>query len=539
MSTSSRFLMPVFLRLTIILSVSFDQLVLPRNTGLASGDDPFVDFNTYAEAALKDWNTPAMAVSVVKIGRLVFARGYGVRKLGGNDAVDTKTVFPVASITKSFNATALAMLVDDGKLNWTDPVTKYLPDFQLRDPYVARHICITDLLSHRTGLEDPDLLACCGAFTRDELMRRTRFLQQIAPFRIGNRYNNLGPIIAGEILEQVSGQSWADFVRQRILQPLEMNATVPDVLELQGVKNVVTSYIDVRGELRDDKSWNLPLSDGWRRYRETIRPAGSICSTVDDLAKFAMFQLAKGEFQGRRLLKADTILEMQALHSVAPIKELPEPNLTYAKLVYGSGLGWQIRDYRGRKLVMHDGSTGTVIGLMPEENIGVVVLTNLGCGMQFMVMHDILDRVLRIPRSWSNRDFITHTIGEQQKSTEAENARLDRQRRHHVKPQLALRQYAGTYQSDLYGQLVVKETDGILSMQLGPNCRSELVHWSGERFRATFVLRFPEDWFLSFVPQKGQVTQAALVNIFPNREIATFARASDEEQRTSGSASTR
>jgi CubicO group peptidase (beta-lactamase class C family) len=502
-------------------------LALSRSCLVALGADPFVDFDAYAEAALRDWKTPAMAVSVVKDGRVVFARGYGIRKLGGNDAIDTDTVFPIASITKSFNATAIAMLVEEGKLDWMDPVAMHLPEFQLRDPYLTREVRIADFLSHRTGLEDPDSLCACGAFTRKELLRRVRFLPQIAPFRTEYRYNNLGIIVAGEILERDTGQSWADFIRNRILRPLEMNSTVPDVLELKGVKNVVTTYVTVDGRLQDDKSWNLPLSEGWARYREAIRPAGAICSTANDMAKFAIFHLANGEFRGRRLLQADTIREMQALHSAAPLKDAPEPTLTSAKIAYGAGFGWQIRDYRGRKLVMHDGSTGTVIGLMPEENIGVVVLTNLGCGIQFMVMHDVLDRMLEIPRTWHNSVFVSHVVDDYNKSVDAENTRLARERRHDLRPKFALSDYAGTYESDLYGQLVVIERDGTLSLHLGPNCGSDLVHWSGECFRAKFVLRFGEDWFLSFASQDDRIEKVTIANVFPSKEVATFARTAE------------
>lgn len=185
------------------------------------GEEPFKDFDTYARAGLKDWNVPAMAVAVVKDGKTVFAHGYGIRTLGGNDAVDADTVFPIASITKSFTATAMAMLVDDGKVAWMDCVTKHLPEFQLRDPWLTREVRIADLLSHRTGLEDLDHSS--GEFDRAELIRRVRLLRQIAPFRSGYYYNNTGLIIAGEIIERVTGRSWAQVVRDRILQPLEMS----------------------------------------------------------------------------------------------------------------------------------------------------------------------------------------------------------------------------------------------------------------------------------------------------------------------------
>lgn len=529
--TSFGFL-PMRLRRPMILTAPLFLLVTQQDAAVAAGDDRFLDFDAYAAAALKDWNTPAMAVAAVKDGRVVFARGYGTRKLGGDAAVDTETVFPIASITKTFTATALAMLVDESKLHWTDAVTTHLPELRFRDAYLTRELNIADLLAHRTGLEDLD--HSMGEFTRADLIRRAQFLHATGPFRVGNRYNNLGAILGGEIVGRVSGQSWADFVRRRIFAPLEMNATVPDVLELKDVKNVATSYVTVNdnNELREDPSWTLPLSDGWRRFRETIRPAGAICSTVNDMAKFLMFQLAKGEFRGRRLLKTETILEMQALQSVMPITEYPNPNVPYPKFLYGSGLGWQIRDYRGRKLVMHGGSTGTAIGFMAEENCGVVVLTNLGCGIQYMVLHNILDRLMGISRTWSNRDWINDVIVDYRKLIDAENSRLGEARRKDFKPPLALSQYAGTYISELYGQLFVKEANGVLHIQWGPNCHSELVHWSGDRFRATFVLRFPEDWFVSFVPQDGRIAKLAIERVYPSMEIASFARVADVQQKT-------
>jgi hypothetical protein len=142
-------------------------------------------------------------------------------------------------------------------------------------------------------------------------------------------------------------------------------------------------------------------------------------------------------------------------------------------------------------------------------------------------MHDAFDRLLGIPRTWNNRDFVTHVVDDYQRAVDAENIRLDHERRPGVKPRLPLTQYAGTYESEIYGRLVIKVADGTMTMQLGPNCHSELVHWAGERFRATFVLRFAEDWFVSFTPQDGRVAKLTVANVFPNKEIATFVRIHD------------
>jgi CubicO group peptidase (beta-lactamase class C family) len=503
-------------------------VLLLHVAAVAAADDPFRDFDAYATAAMKDWHAPAMAVSVVKDGRVVLARGYGIRKMGTRAAVDADTVFPIASSTKAFNATALAILVDEGRLRWTDRVVTHLPEFQLHDPWMTREVNIADLLAHRTGLADSDHFY--SDFTRAELIRRMRFVPQVSPFRVGVRYNNMGTILAGEILERISGKSWSEFVRERVLKPLEMTATVPDVLELAGVENVATPYVDVDGRLlvdsplQEDRTWALPLTASARRYREAIRPAGAICSSANDLAKFAIFQLAEGEFHGRRLVSAETIRQMQALHSVDPITNVPEPPIAPCKVALGAGFGWLIRDYHGRKLVSHAGSTGAIIALVPEEKLGVVVLTNLATGVHSMVMYDLLDRMLGMPRAWTNREFIEAVLDEYEKPRDAEYARLDRDRRAHMKPHGPLSQYTGTYASDFVGQLIVKEVNGSLQFQLGPNGHAALEHWSGDRFRTQFVLRFPEDWFFSFVRDKDRVVKVMIANVFPSSDVGTFTR---------------
>ena len=490
----------------------------------AQPQDVFANFDEYANAALTDWNTPGMAIVVVKNGEILFAHGYGNRRVGENSPVDTSTIFPIASITKSFNATGLAVLVDEGLLKWNDPVTKHLPEFQLHDPSLTREITLADLLSHRTGLEDPELVAASGSIDRREMIRRAKYLRPVAPFRTGWNYNNLMISISGEILERVSGQSWADFIRRRVFEPLEMNSTVADVLKLEHAANVATTYVSVDGALKADRSWNLPLSDGWQRYREAIRPAGSICSSADDMAKFLALHLSGGQFRGRRLLKGATILEMQAVHSALAFSNSANSILPSPKFLSGWGFGWEVRDYRGRKLVMHRGSTGTVLAMMPEEKIGLVVLTNLGCGIQYMVMHDVFDRLLSYPRPWTNRDWTTEVIDKYRQEFAAVNTRLLASRNKGLATRFHLDEYAGAYESDLYGQIVIKHSNDRLSLHLGKNCNAELVHWEGEQFRATLIIRFPEDWFITFGVKEGKIMYLELRDVQSGKPISTFTR---------------
>lgn len=505
---------------SVIHTDFFDRQCLAQSTA------DFSDFDDYAEDALAAWKVPGMAVAVVRDGEVVFARGYGRRDLDTDGAVNVDTVFPIASITKTFNATGLAILVDEGRLQWNDRVTQFLPDFELLDSNLTYEVRIADLLSHRTRMPDLDLVAMTGSVKRPELLRRMQFLDEAAPFRTGFNYNNLMIVVAGEVLENVSEQSWESFVSERIFNPLKMDSTVADVMKLKCVPNVATTYVPVVGEPRKDASWNLPLSHGWQRYRETIRPAGSICSSAEDMAKYLRFHLSNGVANGKRLLKKDTVMDMQAIHSAAPIKLTGESKLPYAKYLAGWGLGWEIRDYRGRKVVMHRGSSGAVLAMMPEENIGVVVLTNLNLGLQYMVMHDTFDRLLDIPKTWNNHDWIVEVLDKPQEERMARNTELIAKRS--TSREYSAERYVGTYFSELFGTLKIEQSGKTLKMNLGPNCKSELDYWSDLRFRAEFVMRYPQDWFLTFErSDTGHINEVTLSFTQSRKEIATFHRNRD------------
>jgi CubicO group peptidase (beta-lactamase class C family) len=206
-------------------------------------DDPLRDFDAYAQAALVDWQTPGLAVAIIKDGQLVLARGYGVCRAGEKTPVDENTIFPIASVTKVFTATCLALLVEEGKLDWSDPVIKHLPEFDLYDSFLTKDVRIDDLLSHRVGLETADLLAYRGDYDRAEIRRRLRFLQPVAPFRSRYGYHNHMLTTAGEVLERASGQSWETVLRTRLLNPVGMSNTFAGPHKLEGPTNVSTPHV--------------------------------------------------------------------------------------------------------------------------------------------------------------------------------------------------------------------------------------------------------------------------------------------------------
>ncbi len=303
-------------------------LLVADSASAKQPNDPFASFDEYAKTAIADFRTPGLAVAIIKDGQVVLARGYGVRRLGEDGPVDEQTLFPIASVTKVFTATCLALLVEEEKLKWNDPVVTHLPEFELYDPFLTKDVRINDLLSHRVGLETADLVAYRGDYNRTEIIRRLRYMQPVAPFRSRFGYHNHMVTTAGEVLERISGQSWATVLRARLLKPMGMNATFADPRELEGRENVSTPHLLAEGKLIADPFWNHEAShEGFLRLHEAVAPAGAMQSNVIDMAKFVQMFLDEGSVDGQPLLKPGTVRTMLAPHSVVSIKATPRPNL--------------------------------------------------------------------------------------------------------------------------------------------------------------------------------------------------------------------
>jgi CubicO group peptidase (beta-lactamase class C family) len=417
----------------------------------------------YVAQAMRDWEIPGLALAVVKDDAVVLAKGYGVRKLGDKTPVDAGTLFAIASNSKAFTAAALAMLVDDGKIRWDDPVIKHLPGFQLYDPYVTREITVRDLLCHRSGLERHDLLWLGNpAASRDAIMSRLRFIKPTWSFR-----SKYGPA--------VTGKSWDDFVQERIFNPLGMSATSTSVRRLDLAGNVATPHQKVEGKVRAIAYRNV----------DNVGPAGSINSSVADMSHWLRLHLNKGLAGKKRLLSAAAIREMQTPQMIIPRDEnaarlLPESHF----LAYG--LGFLMLDYRGRKVVQHGGSLpgmNSQVCLVPEDNLGIVVLTNFRFNALPMALpYRIIDAWLGgESKDWSARAL---TMWKEQ-----EKKRIDGERKEEdsrvlgTKPSLPLEKYAGTFKNELYGDVQVKVDNDKLTVHYGPAYVGELAHWHFDTFR--------------------------------------------------------
>ena len=275
-------------------------------------DQNYVD--QVVESARKEFNVPGIAVAIVKDGNVVLAKGYGVRKQGEAAPVTTQSLFRIASNTKAFTAAALAMLVDERRLKWDDPVVQHMPGFQMYDPYVTREFTVRDLLTHRSGLGlgAGDLMFFPpGDLGREEIIKRLRFIKPATSFRTAYAYDNLLYIVAGQLIPAITGRTWDDFVRDRIFTPLGMSNTFTGVAALYKSKDVATPHNTLSGKLEA-----LPQED-----MDTSAPAGAIITCVDDLAKWMIAQLGGGTVGKTRLFTAAQGKEMWSAQTILPIDE--------------------------------------------------------------------------------------------------------------------------------------------------------------------------------------------------------------------------
>jgi CubicO group peptidase (beta-lactamase class C family) len=455
------------------------------------------EIDEYAAKAGQDWRVPGFAMAIVKDDKVIFAKGYGVRKLGEQTPVDEHTLFAIASNTKAFTAAAIAVLVDEGKLKWDDPATKYLPGFQLYDPYVTRELTVRDLLSHRSGLATfgGDLLWYDTTYKSDEILRRIRYLKPTSSFRSRFGYQNIMFLAAGQTVANVSGKSWEQFIRERFLTPLGMTSTQTSIKTFKSTDNIASPHNELDGKLRVVRYGNV---DG-------VGPAAALNSSVADMAQWIRLQLGRGTYEGKQFFSRKAAHEMWSPQTIIPISEQAEKfNPTRHFNTYG--LGWFLSDYHGRKVASHGGGLDGMISqvaMMPEENLGVVVLTNSETPLASIMVNKVFDVFLGVPA----RDWSAEMLENAKKDKEAELAeekRLEDERAKDTKPSLPLQGYAGTYGGEMYGEAKVTVQDGHLVLRLvpAPDFVGDLEHWQYDTFsikwRDTVSYAFKKRGFVTF-----------------------------------------
>lgn len=471
--------------------------------------------DSYIAQAQQDWPVPGLSVAIVKDGEIVLEKGYGVRSLTGGGAADENTLYAIASNSKAFTAASLAQLVDSGRLSWDDRVIDHLPYFRLYDDYVTQEIRVRDLLSHRGGLGtySGDLLWYGTPYSGEEVVRRIRYLKPAYPFRAGYGYSNVSFITAGEVLRAVSGQDWHDYVEEHIVRPLGMDRTVTSVNDLPTRDNVATPH-------KYDLGKTFPID--WYVW-DAMGSAGGIISSVHDMSQWLIAQLNGGEKEGVRLFSEEAQRTMWTVHNPygLPTGYLDGVIGTHFR---GYGLGWSLRDLDGRMIASHGGGYDGMysqVALVPEEDLGVVVLTNSMTGVPGAIVNCIIGAYL----SDTNCERDIEAVERWKESRERFRERQDRAEAERIPgttPSLPLDAYTGTYGGPMYGDATITLEDGhlVLSILPNPDLVADLEHLHLD----TWIIRWRKElaWFgkgtAQFIPDaSGHILEMKLA--VPNDDL--------------------
>ncbi len=445
---------------------------------------PFLrdSLDAYVTRSLKAWNIPGAAVGVVKDGKLVLAKGYGVRELGKNDPVDANTLFFIGSNTKAFTGTALALLENEGKCALEDKVKKWLPAFDMKDNWVENEVNLQDIVSHRMGLEtfQGDFMYWTSDLTDKQVLEKFGKLSPLYPFRTKWGYTNAGFLVAGFCIEKIGGKSWADFMRERFFQPLGMSRSLALSKEMTGAVNAAHAHtFDANGKLV-----SIPYCD-----IDNLAPAGSIASSIEDMSHWLIAQLDSGRYAGRQVLPWSVIQRSREPLSI----EGRIPTTKFGiKRHYGLyGMGWEMSDYDGKEVISHTGGVNgfvTSVTLLPEERLGIVVLTNTDMnGFYQSLKREIMDAYLGLSyKNYSQLNLDDFRRGRSEEATAIQKMRDTIATG--AKPMHPLDSYAGRYDNEAYGWMdVAKDGNALkISFQHHSKLTARLEPLGGNRFLATY-----------------------------------------------------
>jgi CubicO group peptidase (beta-lactamase class C family) len=520
MSGSRRMPRPALFAALSLLALSLFAAAAPSPPPAGTpGVPPGID--AAVARIMKAFDVPGLALAIVKDGRVALAKGYGVRKLGDPALVDARTLFGIASNTKVFTATALGLLAEEGKLRWDGRVVDTLPWFMMYDPYVTRELTVRDLLVHRSGLGlgAGDLLWWPeSTYNRREVAERLRFIKPAASFRSAYAYDNVLYLVAGEVIQAVSGRTWEDFVAGRILKPVGMTGSNVRHSAAGEGGDVAAPHAKVGGAVRPI----APFTS------DNTNPAGGINSSAEDMAKWMLVRLNRGKLaDGTSLYGEWTAREIETPVTITP-NPVPPAELAALKSNFSAyALGVGVRDYRGWRVLTHTGGLPGYVSqvtLLPERNLGVCVLTNAESTAAFSALtQTIIDDDLQAPPTdWTaaylkvltrSEEALREAVGRSAAAREASSG-----------PSLPPAKYAGTYRDAWYGDVAVAEENGRLVMRFtkSPSLVGDMEHWQYD----TFVVRWRDrelraDAFVTFaLNPDGSIERAAMQAVSPETDFS-------------------
>ncbi len=481
---------------------------------------PFETIDKYIEDAMASWQVPGAAVAVLKGGEVIHLKGYGVRDLETCEPINPDTGFAIASCSKAFTAMDVALLVDENVLEWDKPVRDYLPEFKLSDGYVSERITVRDLLCHRSGLPRHDLSWYGSGFDRAQVIANLAHLRFNKGFREVWQYQNLMYVTAGYLAGKMTGQTWEEVTRTRIFEPLAMKRSSfsPDTMQAQG--NFARPYRIHRGaaEGEPDRLEAMPFYSD-----EAMGPAGSIHSTAADLANWLEVHLNEGRFRGQPFVSPGNLAQMHQPQMVLPVDGLSAR--LHNTTLFAYGLGWFVQPYRGYTLIHHGGNIdgfSTMVAFVPQEKIGIVVLTNLDSRpLRDILTFEICDRLLGLPDNrWNQR--IHAQFAELFAATDRDRQVADQERVANAPPSHPLSAYEGEYAAPGYADIEVKLDGDQLSTHFAggwwplSHYHYDVFNLTVERFEMRLPVRFLTD-------EQGQI-DALWAQIEPEVEPILFRR---------------
>ncbi|WP_242314389.1 serine hydrolase [Bacillus cereus group sp. BfR-BA-01355] len=418
------------------------------------GTPVMTSLQTTVEKMMKDLNVPGAAVAVIKDGEVIISEGFGYRNIETKEAVTPHTRFAIGSSTKAFGTLSLSLLTQQQKFNWDSPVQSFIPNFSLSEVLASSQVTGRDLASHRTGVSRHEALWYSSSLSRKNLVEKIKHLPLDAPFRTAFLYNNLMYTTISYIVENITNQTWEQYVTEHILEPLNMNQTNFSVTDSQTTDDYALPYVENEGKIKEVPFHNI----------DTVGAAGCINSTIEDMANWVLLHLNKGKFGDHELISSELLQQMYTPHNSIPdqpVLSLPESPLN------SYGLGWFISAYRGNKVIHHGGNIdgfSALVSFIPTENIGLVILTNAGGTLlPTYLANQIYDELLELESIDWHKRAVEDTEKMKEMMKEATESLPEQIKG--TTPSHKLEDYTGTFEHPAYGTLQVYKQDDSLFVQ--------------------------------------------------------------------------
>ncbi|AZQ65073.1 serine hydrolase [Flammeovirga pectinis] len=470
---------------TLLIAIIF-QFVSSLVIAQKSYTKELKKLDKYYQQIINDWEIPSMTVGIVKDGRLIFSKGYGTKEIGKQDTPDENTLYAIASNSKAFTSAIIAMLVQEGKLNWNDKVVDYLPYFAINDPYLSQLVTIEDMLSHRVGLGtfSGDIMWYQSNYTSKELIKRIKYIPLAFELRDGFGYSNLMYITAGQLIKEVTGKSWGENVQEKILDPLGMDRTIYSLSKLEEMGNFATPHQLIKNKENVSMEWT-----NW----EEIAATGGLISSVKDLSKWMIFNINNG------IINSDTLLTSSSRNQLWKLHNNYTSDLTQTSVnthFSGYALGWGVKDYYGNMRVSHTGGYDgmiTAITLIPDQKLGVVVLTNGLKSPISAATNYTIDTFLKLKELNYSKIYLEKSNEHYDNDTRIED--IIAHHKKDTKPSKNLNEYEGVYFSELNGNITVRINDGklIIDFEHQKNLNATLSHWHYDTFELLWDFESP--WY--------------------------------------------